>query len=69
MKDTQAQNLLPECIFYCLRNIVKNLTENVKTRNIDNILKTARNIAKSLMFQPKALHLGVRIPQGMIIKK
>jgi len=46
-KDTQAQNSLPEAIFSTLKTALKIQQKNVKTRKIDNILKTARNIAKS----------------------
>jgi len=37
--------LLPECIFSTLKNSLKNLTKNAKTRKIADILETAKNIA------------------------
>ena len=58
-EGTPVQNLLPQSIFFCLKNCVKNWTKNVKTRKIANILETAGSIAKSSKFQFWALLSGV----------
>jgi len=59
-KEIQAQNLLPDCIFFYL----KYRTSNVKSPIIANILETAGNIAKSSTFQS---WLVKGLLQGMII--
>jgi len=41
---------MPVCMY--LKNSVKNLTTNVKTRKIAHILETAGDIAKSSKSQP-----------------
>jgi len=58
-KDTQAQNLLPECILTTLKTALK-----IEPK-IAHIRETARNIAKSLKFHPQTLLLSVL--QGTII--
>jgi len=56
-KDSQAQNLLPECIFSTLKTET-DLTKKLKTRKIANMLKTTGNIAKYSTFQPETLLTG-----------
>jgi len=54
LKNTQAQNLLPNSFSQPLKKR-KKLNKNIKTRKIADILKTARNIAKSSKLEAQAM--------------
>jgi len=52
VKRYPSPELAARMHFSFLKNSVENRAKNVKTRKIANIIKTARNVTKFLIFQP-----------------